>query len=34
MRAISTTAIIDACAEQGVTVPRTAVLLPATQLGQ
>ena len=34
IRVLSTTAIVNACADQGVTVPRGAVILPAVQLGQ
>lgn len=34
IRTLSTTAVIDACATQGVTVSRGAVILPAIQLGQ
>lgn len=34
IRVLSTTAIVDACAEQGLTIPRAAVVLPAVQLGQ
>ena len=34
IRTITTTAIVAECAAQGVTVPRTAVILPAVQLGQ
>jgi hypothetical protein len=34
LRTLSTTAVVEACADQGITVPRGAVLLPAVQLGQ
>lgn len=34
LRTRSTTAIIEGCAEYGITVPRGAVLLPALQFGQ
>lgn len=34
IRTLSTTAIVDACAAQGVTVPRGAVLLPQVINGQ
>ena len=34
IRTESTTAIVAGCAEYGITVPRTQVLLPASQLGQ
>lgn len=34
MRALSTTAVVDACAEAGIIVARTSVILPAVQLGQ
>jgi hypothetical protein len=34
LRTFSTTAVINGCAEYGVTVPRGAVLLPAVNLGQ
>ena len=34
LRSLVTTAVVDACAVQGITVPRGAVLLPAVQFGQ
>ena len=33
MRTLATTAVVDGCAEYGVTVPRGAVLLPSIQFG-
>lgn len=34
MRTLSTTAIVEGCAEYGITVSRGAVLLPSLQFGQ